>query len=213
MAIPRVLLDASVLIPLNPRDLILEAARTTGGAPPLCYPYWSLEILREIREPIGKTMTRITEGERDTAVARVLVAFAAFPDVPIAGYEQYMGQVQPLDVDDRRVAAAACARQMDIPVTSNTRHSPPATFAAMQCTPDILTPDAFAVRLYAADPERLLRRLAVQVAARRQRIAEATRDTHICTLERRLPAFVAEVRTCLQGRQGNGEAEPDETSS
>ncbi len=124
-------------------------------------------------------ITRIPQGERDAAVARVLAVFAAFPDAPITGYERHTLRVRPLDEDDRHVAAAAYAARVDVLVTGNTRHFPPETFAAVRHAPEVLTPDAFAARLFAADPERLLQRLRVQVTARQLRVPDETLVTHL----------------------------------
>ena len=141
MPIPRVLIDSSTLIPLNPRDLFLDAARTIEGSP-LCRVFWSVDILAEVEEHIAKTMTRIPESERPNAVARIMRLFRdEFPAALVTDYEQYIPQMQPADPDDRHVAAAAYRARVDAIVTSNDRHFPPTTFAVVKYKPRIWTPD------------------------------------------------------------------------
>jgi len=212
--IPRVLIDSSTLIPLNPRDLFLDAARTIEEAPPLCRVFWSADILAEVEEHIAKTMTRIPESERPNAVARIMRLFREeFPAALVTDYEWYIPQIQPADPDDRHVAAAAYRARVDAIVTSNDRHFPSTTFAGVRYKPRIWTPDDFATRLVAASPERLHRTLERQVEAATRRDLDRTVTGILDGLSGRLPRFVAAMRTYLHevevkgGQRGDTDGE------
>ncbi len=210
MPIPRVLIDSSTLIPLNPRDLFLDAARTIEGSP-LCRVFWSVDILAEVEEHIAKTMTRIPESERPNAVARIMRLFRdEFPAALVTDYERYIPQMQPADPDDRHVAAAAYRARVDAIVTSNDRHFPPTTFAVVRYKPRIWTSDDFAARLVAASPERLHRTLERQVEAAKRRDPDRTVVSILDGIARRLPQFTAAMRAYLRWREENTEGgDPD----
>jgi len=213
--IPRVLIDSSTLIPLNPRDLFLDAARTIES-PPLCRVFWSVDILAEVEEHIAKTMTRIPESERPNAVAQIMTLFREeFPAALVTDYERYIPQMQPADPDDRHVAAAAYRARVDAIVTSNGRHFPPTTFVGVRYRPRIWTPDDFATRLVTASPERLHRTLERQVEAGRRRDPDRTVADILDGLAGRLPRFAAVMRAYLRRMEENtkrGDADAGEPS-
>ncbi|MDQ2786587.1 MAG: PIN domain-containing protein [Chloroflexota bacterium] len=209
------LIDSSTLIPLNPRDLFLDAARTIE-TPPLCRIFWSVGILAEVEEHIARTMTRIPESERPNAVARIMRLFREeFPAALVTDYERYIPQMQPADPDDRHVAAAAYRARVDAIVTSNDRHFPPATFAGVRYRPRIWTPDDFATRLVAASPERLHRTLERQVEAAKRRDPDRTVVSILDGLAGRLPQFATAMHAYLRRREENtegGDADAGESS-
>ncbi|MDQ2784445.1 MAG: PIN domain-containing protein [Chloroflexota bacterium] len=188
MPAPRVLLDANVLIPLNPRDVILAAANTPA---PLCRVFWTETILAETERNFPKAIRRGDAAEKAVrATALVTELRTTFPDALIAGYEPLIEQMQTTDPEDRHVAAAAAYAQVDAIVTFNVRHYPPITFDAMPLHPQVLTPDVFLMQLFGIAPTVLHARLQVQEMRGKAYDPDVTVRRILERMAPRLPQFV-----------------------
>ena len=188
MPAPRVLLDANVLIPLNPRDLILAAANTPES---LCRVFWTETILAETERNFPKAIRRGDAAEKAVrATALVTELRTTFPDALIVGYEPLIEQMQTTDPEDRHVAAAAAHAQVDAIVTFNVRHYPPITFDAMPLRPQVLAPDVFLMHLFRIAPTVLLARLQVQEMRSKPYDPDVTVRQILARMAPRLPQFV-----------------------
>lgn len=103
MAIPIVVLDANVLIPLSVRDTILRAAEKG-----LCRVHWTEEILEETRRNLV-ALGFTTEIQACHMIAAMQTFFA---DALVTDYWRYLSQMTN-DLKDRHIAAAAWSVQAD----------------------------------------------------------------------------------------------------
>lgn len=202
LLLPRVLLDANVLIPLNPRDLFLAAAETAERTP-LCRLFWTEEILAEAERNFPKAIRRGDATEKTARAAALVVALRHdFPDARITGYERFINRVTPADPDDRHVAAAAYCARLDALVTFNVRHYPPTTFDGFRFKPRVLDPDTFLMQLFHASPETLAARLRVQ-EGRGRRFDPVVTVAHILDrMAPRMPQFAAAMQAWMSDREG-----------
>lgn len=169
-------LDADVLFPMVLRDTLLRVA--AAG----CFrAHWSKRILDE--------MTRnLVEEQRMNAASADGLAQAmadAFPEALIEGWEPLESAMRN-HPKDRHVAAAAVSAKASVIVTSNLKDfkSLPAGIVAM-------SPDAFLLSMFEADPEAVLEALRKQVAAYRR--PPVTLHSLLEWLARVVPRFAAAV--------------------
>lgn len=104
-------LDANVLHPARPRDLLLRLA--IAGT---FQPRWTATILAECVGSIAADRPDLTAEQLDRT--RHLMGVAV-PDALVEGYEDLIDQLELPDPDDRHVLAAAMAAGADLLVTWN----------------------------------------------------------------------------------------------
>lgn len=188
MAIPVVLIDANVLIPLDPRDTVLRAAQAG-----LCQVRWTEEILAETERNLPKVLKDADAAERRAKAARLVAALrVAFPGALVMGYEAEIARMTN-DRGDRHVAAAAAFARVDAIITFNLRHFPPAALAPVRLR--ALEPDDFLMELFPSAPEifaTILRRQE-EIRIRPKRAAAEI----LAGMEAQTPRFVAAMRQWL----------------
>lgn len=145
-------LDACVLFPFSLRDTLLRAAHAGHYQP-----YWSAQILEEMRRNLVSTAT--TTEER----ARSLIAQMqkAFPNALVTGHESLVPDLRNHE-GDRHVVAVALHAHAQVIVTSNLKH-----FRAKDLPRGIEAqhPDEFLVNLFDLDPSGMMALLKKQTAA------------------------------------------------
>ncbi len=181
-AIFRVFLDANVLFPASVRDTLLRAAEAG-----LIQPYWSEQVLEEMRRNLVKT------GQCSDEKAALLVATLrrAFPQSIVSGYEQFL-PVMRNHPDDRHVAAAAMAAQAQVIVTNNLKH-----FRIEDLPPgmEAQSADAFLQNLFDLEPRTMLTVLRKQAADKKR--PPTTFEQLLDGLSKSVPGFVEDVRAYL----------------
>ncbi len=178
------ILDANVLIMAGPRDTLLRAA-----AAGLYRPYWSEEILREVRRNLIDILT--TRGNPNpTAAAEHLIDTIReeFPEALVEGYEALIPAMTN-DESDRHVLAAAVIAQAQAIVTENLKDFPDGALRPYRV--EAQSPDTFLVDLFDLYPGRIVRILTEQGAGRRE---QYTLGQVITGLEPQLPNFAKAVR-------------------
>jgi hypothetical protein len=151
----KVVLDACVLFPFSLRDTLLRAAHAG-----LYQPYWSAQILEEMRRNLVATGTT-TEDQSRSLVAQMQ---KVFPDAMVTGHEALVPSLQNHD-GDRHVVAATIQAHAQVIVTSNLKH-----FKAKDLPPNIEAqhPDEFLVNLFDLAPSALMELIKKQAAALRR---------------------------------------------
>ena len=150
-----VVLDACVLVPMAPCDLLLRLAEE----PATYRPFWSDQILTEMTKAMR---TKLHRSATEAAWRRQQME-QAFPEavvsVPVE-LSQALGCVP--DADDRHVLAAAILAHVDAIVTANTKHFPANCLEkfGVRC----LTADDFLVHLSHLNPQLVLDKLDDQAA-------------------------------------------------
>ena len=188
MALSVVLLDANVLIPLDPRDTILRAAQSG-----LCQVHWTEQILAETERNLPKLLKDEDEAERRVKAVRLITALrTAFPGAPITGYESAISRMTN-DPSDRHVVAAAAFARVDAIVTFNIKHFPPAALAPFHLR--AVEPDDFLVELFASAPDTFAAILRKQEVVRIRPKRTATEI--LAGMETRMPRFVGAMRQRL----------------
>jgi predicted nucleic acid-binding protein len=141
---PIVLLDACVLLPMIPCDILLEVAEAG-----LFEPRWSDAILAEVeRNLIAKFGVPLPK-----AAKRINQMNTAFPLASVAGWQAL--ETKMLNhPKDRHVLAAAVSAKADMIVTFNLRDFPPQALTPHAI--DAVHPDAFLSELLAVDPQIVL---------------------------------------------------------
>lgn len=177
--VPRVLLDACVLVPQLLNDLLLRIAAEG------CYhPLWSSEILDELHRTLVGTLAIPAE----RASARVELMRSAFPHASI---DDYQGLIDDLHTDrkDRHVLAAAIRGGASLIVTANLRHFPTAALEPFGVK--ALHPDEFLCECLDADPDAVL--MAVDTIAEHNRRPPTSRAELFLALDRnnQAPEFAA----------------------
>lgn len=146
--VPLVLLDANILIPEYLRAVFLDL-----GDAGLLRPYWSSEILKEVRRNLISPKFGLSPVNVDHMLACMKTAF---PDALVQGYQKLEKQfVVMVDNKDLHVAAAAWrlsqhtyGGQAVVLVTSNIKDLPNAAFTNMQVTsarPDRVLQDLLSI--------------------------------------------------------------------
>jgi len=182
---PVVLLDANVLIPLDPRDTILRAAQSG-----LCQVHWTEQILVETERNLPKLLKDADEADRRAKATRLVAALrTAFPGAPITGYESEISRMTN-DPSDRHVAAAALFAHVDAILTFNIKHFPPAALAPFHLR--AIEPDDFLVALFASAPDRFAAILRKQEAIRVR--PKRTAAEILAGMETQVPRFVGAMR-------------------
>lgn len=188
MAIPIVLLDANVLIPLDPRDTILRAAQSG-----LCQVRWTEQILAETERNLPKLLKDEDEAERRVKAARLITALrTAFPGAPIVRYESEISRMTN-DPSDRHVTAAALSARVDAIITFNIKHFPPTALAPFHLR--AVEPDDFLVELFAFAPNTFAAILRKQEAVRIR--PKRTAAEILAGMEAQVPHFVGAMRHWL----------------
>ncbi|WP_063934724.1 PIN domain-containing protein [Archangium violaceum] len=151
----KVVLDACVLFPFSLRDTLLWAAHAG-----FYQPYWSAQILEEMRRNLVRTGTTTTE-QAHSLVAQMR---KHFPDALVTGHEALVPAVHNHE-GDRHVVAAALHAHAQVIVTSNLKH-----FRARDLPPNIEAqhPDEFLVNLFDLDPPGIVALLKHQASALRR---------------------------------------------
>jgi len=175
----KVVLDACVLFPFSLRDTLLRAAHSG-----LYQPYWSVQILEEMRRNLVLTGTTTAEQ------ARALVAQLqkVFPEALVSGHAALVPGLRNHE-GDRHVVAAALQAHAQVIVTSNLKH-----FRARDMPPRIEAqpPDEFLVNLFDLDPSGMVELVRRQAAALRRPPLELNQLLH--GLAKTVPEFARLVR-------------------
>lgn len=181
----KVVLDACVLFPFSLRDTLLWAAYAG-----FYQPYWSPEILEEMRRNLVRTGTT-TKEQAHSLVARIQ---KNFPDALVTGYEALVQAVHNHE-GDRHVVAAALQAHAQVIVTSNLKH-----FRARDLPPPNIEaqhPDEFLVNLFDLDPSGMVALLKQQAAVLRRPPMELPQL--LAGLAKTVPEFVRLIRGELGG--------------
>jgi predicted nucleic acid-binding protein len=180
VAIPVVVLDANVLIPLSLRDTILRAAEKG-----LCRVHWTDEILEETRRNLV-ALGFTTQEQADNMIGAMR---RFFEDVAVIDYQQYIPQMTDHPKDRHVTAAAWCIRASEI-VTFNVRDFRPQDLAPFNLR--AVSPDVFLMQLFAAAPDAMATIIREQ---EQDRIRPAKRVTALLDgLAKLAPRFAAAMR-------------------
>lgn len=175
-----VVLDADVLFGIDVTDVLLTLATKR-----LFRPYWSTEILDEVRRNLV-TRPNMTDTAVDYRIAQMNRALPdALVDAPAA-----LLSAMPVNEKDRHVLALAVHVGAPILVTNNLKDFPPEA-----CDPfgiEAMSADTFLSLQVDLDPS-LVRQSFKEIAARRQRHPRTIAGI-LERLERPLPATVAAAR-------------------
>lgn len=156
----RVVLDACVLAPANLCELLLCLAET----PRLYLPFWSEEILTEVR----RTQTTKLNWPAHLADYWQVQVRSAFPEAVVERYQPLLPSCTNSE-KDRHVLAAAIKGHAEVIVTSNLRDFPPDSLTPWDIK--AVDPASFLINLYTIEPGVLVSRL-VGIANRRKLAAE-----------------------------------------
>lgn len=180
----KVVLDACVLFPFSLRDTLLWAAYAG-----FYQPYWSAQILEEMRRNLVRTGTT-TKGQAHSLVAQMQ---KHFPDATVTGYEALVPAVHNHE-GDRHVVAAALQAHAQVIVTSNLKH-----FRTKDLPPGIEAqhPDEFLVNLFDLEPAGMVALLKQQAAALRRPPMELPQL--LDGLAKTVPGFARLIRGELGG--------------
>ncbi|WP_084351126.1 PIN domain-containing protein [Millisia brevis] len=169
-SVPRVLLDACVLVPQLLNDLLLRVAAEG------CYhPLWSPEVLDELR----RTLVGALAIPAERAAARVELMRAALPHASIDDYQGVMDDLHT-DRKDRHVLAAAIRGGSSIIVTANLRHFPVAALEPFGV--EARHPDEFLCECLDVDPDAVL--IAVDTIVEHNRRPPTSRAELFLALDR-----------------------------
>ncbi len=178
------ILDANVLIMAGPRDTLLRAA-----AAGLYRPYWSEEILCEVRRNLINILTNKGRSNATEAAEHLINTIRQeFPEALVEGYEALI-PVMTNDENDRHVLAAAVIAQAQVIVTENLRDFPDEALRLYRV--EAQSPDTFLVNLFDLHRERIVHILTEQGVDRRE---QYTLGQVITSLEPQLPNFAQAVR-------------------
>jgi len=137
----RVLIDACVLFPTVPREIILGCARAG-----LLVPLWSDRILEEWR----RAVLRACPQQAEQVAAEIALTRLAFAQASVPVSEDVEARLSLPDANDRHVLAAAITGGADLLVTRNLRDFPPRTLARHGVR--VAAPDALLLELWHDDP-------------------------------------------------------------
>lgn len=179
------LLDANVLYPWVLCDLLLRLAEED-----LFRPLWSAEILGELRGSLRERRADLTDEQLDWRTSQMN---EAFPDAAVDDYEDLIAAVEANDPGDKHVVAAAVAGRADVLVTANLADFSGDFLAKFRI--QLQGPDDFLIDQLHLAPARVRDALLRQAAQRHPPMAI---EEHLASLERHVPAFVAEVRRVLE---------------
>ena len=150
MTVLTAFLDANVLFPATTRSVLLELARKK-----VFRLLWSERVHDEWMRNLAARFPNIAPEK----IGRMRALMEGYvDDATVSGYEPTIASLTLPDADDRHVLAAAIHGVASIIVTSNIRDFPAADLAVHGIA--AMTPDAFAVRLFALDREGVLEALA-----------------------------------------------------
>jgi predicted nucleic acid-binding protein len=177
-------LDACVLFPAALRDTLLRAA-----AAGLYQPYWSAEILEEVRRNL------VAKGKRPDHIQRLInIIKEAFPEAMVTDY-QHLTVRMPNDPKDRHVLAAAVAAGARLLVTDNLRDFPAGALAPYHVVPQ--SPDDFLLSLFTTDAHIMTRIILEQAQDLHNPPQTPLEVLNILALH--APVFAARVRAALGG--------------
>ncbi|HSH81995.1 MAG TPA: PIN domain-containing protein [Herpetosiphonaceae bacterium] len=179
-----VVLDTSVLFPAVVRDTLLRSA--DAG---MYRPYWSDEILEELRRNLVST-GRTTEEQAQRLVDMLR---RAFPEASITGYEEVVNRMTN-HPKDRHVLAAAVVAQAQIIVTDNLRDFPETALAPF--TIEAQSADTFLTGLFEEVPERMVQIVIEQTAA--MRLWPKTYSEVLDSIGKQAPTFAKLVSERLE---------------
>lgn len=181
------LLDACVLYPVGPRDLLLSVAERGVYAP-----YWSKEILEEMARNIADS-GRSTP-ERVAGMCEQMNR--AFPAALVEGYEALIPSMTNQH-KDRHVLAAAVRANVSVIVTDNKKDFPSSVLADYDI--EAQTADEFLT--YALDHDTPAVLGALRTMSTKRRNPPVSERGLLDTLAERLPRFSVEA-TALLTRSG-----------
>ncbi len=153
----RVLLDACVLAPANICDLLLSLAE----APRLYLPFWSEDILAEVR----RTQLFKLNWPEHLADFWQKEVRRSFPEARVEGYEPLIASCQNHE-KDRHVLAAAIKAGAGLIVTSNIRHFPAKSLEPWGIA--VTDPASYLITLYTMEAGVVVAKL-VAIAERRKK--------------------------------------------
>lgn len=185
---PAALLDANVLIPLEPRDTLHRAVERKAFRV-----HWTEHILSETERNLVAKMLRGDEATRIVRAAWTLADMrSSFPDAIIEGYE-YAATLMTNAPEDRHVAAAAYHANVPVIVPLNLWHFRPAPLAPFDLR--AVHPDGFLLTLFDASPDVFVAILHEQVATRTR--PQQTPDDVLNAVAHLTPRFAAALRDRL----------------
>lgn len=150
--------DACVLYPFEIRDVLMVAARTRHFAV-----HWTDEILEECARNLIKDGRATREGM--DRMFRDMKALYRGATIPRADFEHLI-DAMTCDEGDRHVLAAAVARKVDVIVTYNHKHFPPASVAPHRI--ETMSPDDFLVDVLDLGAERFFYEFAARSTQRNE---------------------------------------------
>ena len=198
MPLPQAVLDACVIVRAAPRDMLLRCAEAE-----LYQPYWSGEILAEVKRNVEALITRAHARKALTGQAgmtsvgaqvdRLLAAVRGqFPTALIP--DEIIGRYRPLATNhpkDRHVLAVAIAVRAQVIVTDNLKDFPQSALDPFGI--QARSVDSFLSDLFALDP------MTVYEQTRRRadelRKPPETLDQMLTSLARELPEFARCIRS------------------
>ncbi|WP_375769611.1 PIN domain-containing protein [Archangium gephyra] len=175
----KVVLDACVLFPFSLRDTLLWAAYAG-----FYQPYWSAQILEEMRRNLVRTGTTT----REQAQSLLAQMQKHFPDALVTGHEALIPAVHNHE-GDRHVVAAALHAHAQVIVTSNLKHFRPKDLPS---TVEAQHPDEFLVNLFDLDPSRMVALLKQQASVLRR--PPMALSQFLAGLARTVPEFAGLIR-------------------
>ncbi|WP_007026918.1 PIN domain-containing protein [Saccharomonospora iraqiensis] len=179
MAFPA-LLDACVLVPYNPANVLLYLANEK-----MFRPLWSARILDEVEH----TLVAKLGVPPEKASKRISGMRRAFPDAEIEGYDALIDSMH-CDAKDRHVLAAAVRANAELLVTSNIKDFPRTALDPYDLV--AIEPDEFFLDQLDLDPGRTMSSLQKLVRARNN--PPETLAGFLSTLKYQLPRFVDAVQ-------------------
>ena len=176
-----VILDACVLAPANPCDLLLSLAESLR----LYLPKWTEEIPGEVRR---------TQKEKLSWPAHLVELWqnnvrASFPEAMVVGHHQLIA-VCTNDEKDRHVLAAAIHCRAELIVTTNLKHFPRAALEPWGVS--AVHPSSYLITLYGMDPGVVVSKL--EMIARRRKLPP---EEVLLRIGKTLPAFAEHVAGTL----------------
>ena len=180
VAARRVVLDANVLFPASLRDSLLRCAEAG-----LLEPYWTIEILSELKRNL--VSTGAMPAQHADGLVRAITH--AFPPAMVTDHERHIPFLGN-DLNDRHVVAAAVECGAEAVITLNLKD-----FATMPDGVEAISPDDLLRELLQREPDSVLQVLKQQHEALRN--PPYTFDDMLEALGKFVQAFTDEVREHL----------------
>jgi hypothetical protein len=184
-------LDACVLYPSSPRDLLLR-----GASAYLYRVSWSQHVLEQTHRHLIED-GRCTQEQANSLIATMT---HAFPEATVSGFEGLIASMTNHE-SDRHVLAAAVVSRADVIVTENVRHFP--TGACEPYGIEVQTADEFLSFSFDLAPNAMGQAFLDQVADWSR--PQLTVHEALSRLDGRLPSLADRLRGLPDVRQAAGQ--------